>query len=53
MEKDINKMTLEELKAEKERIIKLLSVVGTSYHMCRILKINEQIQKLKNGCVNR
>lgn len=47
MEKDINKMTLEELKQEKEKIMKTLFLTASAYKMDRVLKINEQIKKLE------
>ena len=45
--KTIEKMTLEELKEEKERLIKEYKMLlGTSYAVPRILSINKQIEKL-------
>lgn len=45
--KDIEEMSLQELYEEKEKIMKTLFLVGATYKMERVLKINEQIKKLE------
>ena len=45
--KDIEEMSLEELKAEKERIMQTLFLTAAAYKMERVLKINERIKKLE------
>jgi len=45
--KDIEEMSLEELKAEKEKILKSMFFTAAAYKMERILRINEQIKKLE------
>ena len=45
--KDIEEMSLEELKAEKEKILKSMFFTAAAYKMERVLRINERIKKLK------
>lgn len=45
--KDIEEMTLEELKEEKEKIMRTLFLTAAAYKMQRVLAINKQIEKLK------
>lgn len=45
--KDIEEMSLEELKEEKAKIMATLFLVGAAYKMERVLRINEQIKKLE------
>lgn len=49
VKKDIQDMTLEELKKEREKILRSMFFTAAAYKTECILKIDEQIKKLKMG----